>query len=320
MKWISFYLIAMACIVFPAGIGAKVTIPSILGSNMVLQRNDKANIWGKASPGAKVNVTTSWDAPTYSAKAHKEGNWLVKVTTGDTGGPYTITISDGESITLDNVLLGEVWVCGGQSNMEMRVQGFMHQPVNGALETILEAPRHPQMRFFTVERAVSDTLMDNCGGSWLESSPESVSNFSACAYFFGKELNDMLDVPIGLITTNWAGTAIEPWIDKPTFESIEDIDKDIALKRADAYPEQAPASLYNAMVNPITNYTAKGFIWYQGESNRGYADDYVKLLTALIKSWREKWSDVDMPFYMVQLAPYPYGNKNGFTLPLLIEA
>lgn len=287
---------------------------------MVLQRNNDVNIWGKATPGAQVTIQPSWDDKTYSVKADKEGNWISKVKTVDAGGPYTLTISDGEPLILDNILLGEVWVSGGQSNMEMRVQGFTNQPIYGALEAILNAPKKPQMRFFTVDRAISDSPAEDCGGEWLEASPESVANFSACAYFFGKQLNDILDIPIGLITSNWSGSSIEPWIEESIYESLEGIDKNASMNRSKKEPQQAPGVLYNGMINPIKDFTAKGFIWYQGESNRGYPDDYIVLLSTMINSWREKWGDKDMPFYMVQLAPFPYGKRDGASLPLMIEA
>lgn len=320
MKNFCFYLLALSSFFLSFETNAKVNLPSVMGDNMVLQRNSVVNIWGKASPGVEVTVVPSWNDKTYTTKADRNGKWLAKVPTGDAGGPYSITISDGEPLKLDNIMLGEVWICGGQSNMEMQVQGYTHQPVNGALDAILNAPDSKQMRFFTVEHTVCDTPQDNCGGSWSESSPEAVANFSATAFFFGKQLNDMLDVPIGLITSNWGGTAIEPWIDKTTFESVEGVDKTVSIERSKSRKQQYPGVLFNSMINPITNYTAKGFIWYQGESNLGHPDDYVILLSNMIDSWREKWGDKEMPFYLVQLAPYSYDDMNDISLPLMIEA
>ena len=299
---------------------AKVTLPSVMGSNMVLQRDTEVNIWGKAAAGTKVTVNPSWDGKTYTVTADKNGKWLARISTGNAGGPYTLTISDGETVTLDNILLGEVWICGGQSNMEMQVHGYMHQPVTGGLEAILDAPKHSQMRFFTVSRAMSDTLSYDCKGEWLESTPESVANFSACGYFFGRLLNQILDVPVGLITSNWGGTAVEPWMDEETFEAVDGIDKNVSRNRGQSEPNQVVGCLYNGMIYPIINHTAKGFIWYQGESNRGHHDDYVKLLSAMINSWREKWGNKDMPFYMVQLAPYRYDGMEKMSLPMMIEA
>lgn len=297
---------------------AKVELPSVMGDNMVLQRNSEVNIWGKATPGSIITLKPSWTSETYSAKADKEGKWLAKVKTVDAGGPYSLSISDGEETILDNILLGEVWICGGQSNMEMQVHGFMHQPVTGGLEAILNATSYPEMRFFTVGRATATSPADNCDGTWLESTPEAVADFSACGYFFGRLINKILDVPVGLITSNWGGTAIEPWMEEAAFESVEGIDKNVSRERKGINGKIG--SLYNAMIAPIQNHTAKGFIWYQGESNRGYHDDYARLLVKLIEDWREKWGDTEMPFYMVQLAPYNYDGAEKQSLPMMIEA
>lgn len=315
------YLAALAAIaMLPAAAPARVTLPSLMSDNMVLQRDTMASIWGEAAPGATVSITPSWDGATYTAKADKDGRWLAKVRTGKAGGPYSITISDGEPVVLNNVLLGEVWICGGQSNMEMQVHGFMHQPVAGGLEAILDAPDYPTMRMFTVERAESDKPLDDCGGAWLESTPKAVADFSACGYFFGRLLNKILGVPVGLITSNWGGTAAEPWMDKEALEAVEGIDRSVVDKRASRESVQTPGVLYNGMINPIKNHTARGFIWYQGESNRPYHDDYVKILSALISDWREKWGGSEMPFYMVQLAPYRYDGVEKQSLPMMIEA
>ena len=320
MKKFKSLILLLAALAPSISASAKVTLPSAMASNMVLQRDTDVNIWGNAKPGASVSVTPSWDGKVYKVKADKDGRWSVKVATGNAGGPYTMTISDGEPVVLDNILLGEVWICGGQSNMEMQVHGFMHQPTNGGLEAILDAPNHPEMRFFTVNRAVSDTPLDNCGGEWLESTPEAVANFSACGYYFGHLLNQMLGVPVGLLTANWGGTAAEPWMDAKAFNATEGIDKDASLKRSEAEPHQMPGVLYNGMIHPIENHTAKGFIWYQGESNRGLHDDYVKIMTSLIGDWRDKWGNDSMPFYMAQLAPYGYEGAEKMSLPMMIEA
>ena len=320
MKSVKTLLVLLAVVASCMSASAKVELPSVMGSNMVLQRDTEVNIWGKAKPGVQVTVTPGWNGTEYRTKADKDGRWSVKVATGNAGGPYTLTISDGETVVLDNILLGEVWICGGQSNMEMQVHGYMHQPTKGGLEAILDAPNHPQMRFFTVGRSVSDTPLDDCSGAWLESTPEAVADFSACGYFFGHLLNQMLGVPVGLITANWGGTAAEPWMDVNAFNALEGIDKEASLKRGEPYPNQMPGALYNGMIHPIENHTAKGFIWYQGETNRGLQDDYVKILSALISDWRAKWGNESMPFYMVQLAPYGYEGAEKRSLPMIIEA
>lgn len=297
---------------------AKVTLPSVISDNMVLQRDSEANLWGKAAPGKKVTVTPSWNGKKYYATAGDDGKWKLKIPTAGAGGPYTIKISDGEPVVLENILLGEVWICGGQSNMEMQVHGFMHQPVKGAVDAIVDAANHPGMRFFTVGRASLDKPADDCTGEWLESTPEAVANFSAAAYFFGHLLNTVLGVPVGLITSNWGGSPVETWMAEEAFDAVEGIDKEYCRKQN--YENSAVARLYNGMISPITGYSAKGFIWYQGESNNQRHNDYVKLLKAMITDWRGKWGDEDMPFYMVQIAPYRYTGYDNTELPLLIEA
>lgn len=320
MRYIKAVVAMLAVLALAIPAEARVKLPSVLSDNMVLQRDTIVNIWGTAAPGAKVSIAPSWTNDTYVATADKSGRWLAKVATGAAGGPYTLTISDGEPVKLSNILLGEVWICGGQSNMEMQVHGFMHQPVTGGLEAILDASNHPEMRFFTVGRAIEDSPAEDCSGAWLESTPEAVADFSAAGYFFGHLLNTILKVPVGLITSNWGGTAAEPWMEEAAFEKVEGIDKEVSYRRANSEAMQKPGVLYNGMIHPIENHTARGFIWYQGETNRVYADDYVKILTAMIENWREKWGNADMPFYMVQIAPYKYDGVEKSSLPLLIEA
>lgn len=318
MKWLKYLVAVIFATVCMVSAKAKVGLPSLMSSDMVLQRNAEVNIWGKAKPGAKVSVVPSWSGKTYIAKADKNGRWIIKIATTDAGGPYTLTISDGEPVELKGVMLGEVWVCGGQSNMEMQVHGFMHQAVHGAVDAITDAKRYPDMRLFTVGRNGSGELADDCQGEWLKPTPKSVADFSAVAYFFGSMLSKVLDVPIGLIVSCWGDSPVETWMDEATFNSVEGINREASLKRTAPY--QKVNNLYNGMINPIIHHTAKGFIWYQGETNRAYPDDYAKLLPAMIGNWRQKWGNNDMPFYMVQIAPYRYEGNSGCSLPLFIEA
>lgn len=313
-----FFMAAILAVVCFAWAEGKVRLPAVLGSDMVLQRNAEVKVWGKAEPDAEVSVRPSWSNENYTVKADKDGRWITKISTGDAGGPYSITISDGEPVELTGVLLGEVWICGGQSNMEMQVHGYMHQAINGAVEAITEAGKYPDMRLFTVGRNGSGVIADDCKGEWRRPSPKSVADFSAVSYFFGRMLSKVLDMPVGLIVSSWGDSPVETWMDEATFNSIQGIDRKVSLKRTAPYHKVA--NLYNGMINPITNYSAKGFIWYQGETNRLYPDDYVKLLPAMIGNWREKWGNSEMPFYMVQLAPYRYEGNDGVSLPLFIEA
>lgn len=297
---------------------AKIKLPAVVGSNMVLQRNTEVNLWGEASPRNRVTVLTSWNGRSYDVKARADGRWMMKIPTGEAGGPYTITISDGEPLVLENVLLGEVWICSGQSNMEMPVCGFMYQPVAGSVEAITGAGEYPGMRFFTPSKVSSDTPQQDCNAAWQTASPASVSAFSAVGYFFGQTLFKLLNVPVGLISSNWGGSTIEAWLTVERIDAIEGIDHTIA--KSGTYDNSIPQRLYNGMICPVSRFTAKGFIWYQGESNRKNWFDYKKLQVALAAQLRANWDDEQMPFYFTQLAPYRYDDPRLRSLPLMVEA
>ena len=268
---------------------ARVKLPAVLGSNMVLQRNAEVNFWGEASPRSRVRVTASWDGRTHETRADASGRWALKLPTGEAGGPYTVTLSDGEPLVLDNVLVGEVWVCSGQSNMEMPVSGFMFQPVEGAVDAIADAGMYPGIRMFTVPRVSSKTPLDDCDAAWQTATPASVGQFSAVGYFFGRMLYKALGIPVGLITSNWGGSTIEAWMTVEAIDATPGIDH--AVAKSGTYDNSIPQRLYNGMILPVCRYTAKGFIWYQGESNRKNWYDYKALQVSLVKLWRETWGD-----------------------------
>ena len=297
---------------------AEVKLPALLGSNMVLQRNTEVNFWGEASPRSRVRVTASWDDRTHETRADASGRWALKLPTGEAGGPYTVTLSDGEPLVLDNVLVGEVWVCSGQSNMEMPVSGFMFQPVEGAVDAIADAGMYPGIRMFTVPKVSSKTPLDDCDAAWQTATPASVGQFSAVGYFFGRMLYKALGIPVGLITSNWGGSTIEAWMTVDAIDATPGIDH--AVAKSGTYDNSIPQRLYNGMILPVCRYTAKGFIWYQGESNRKNWYDYKALQVSLVKLWRETWGDGKMPFYYTQLAPYRYEGDELRSLPLVIEA
>ena len=205
-------LLACACLLAAWSAKAEIRLPAVLGDNMVLQRDTEARLWGWADPGKTVRIRTSWNGRTYRVRADAEGEWQALVATTGAGGPYTISISDGKPVTLENILLGEVWICAGQSNMEMPVQGFLGQPCLHAAETMRDARLYPDIRLFTVARDSVRTPQEDCRGEWLCPDPATVGAFSAVGYYFGRSLNQYLGVPIGLITTNWGGTNIEAWM------------------------------------------------------------------------------------------------------------
>lgn len=325
MKKISVIIALLAFL--PAFIaGAKVRLPSLMGNGMVLQRETMANIWGWALPDKNVAVTVSWDGMRYETVSGKDGAWCVSVRTPGAGGPYTIAIDDGDMVILDDVLIGEVWLCSGQSNMEMPVKGFDSQPVYGSLQTILEAPSHCRIRLFHTSRNTSSCPLDDCTGQWQVSSMESASGFSAAAYYFALHIEKALGIPVGMIESDWGATRIEAWMSE---KSALSVNPDVMSTNQQNDGSNQVAALYNAMIVPLSGYTIRGFIWYQGESNKGFHKTYPANMAAMVSDWRSLWGGGEqMPFYYVQLAPFDYdipmhrfeGQKNGILLPLMVEA
>lgn len=287
---------------------AQMQIPSFFSDNMVIQQKTKASIWGEDTPNTKVVVFSSWEERVETL-ADNKGKWKVKLTTPQAGGPYTVTIEGSEKVVLKNVLIGEVWICSGQSNMEMPLKGFKNQPIIGSEEAIANA-KNNNIRLFNVERKASLIPLNDVSGKWNVAQPQTVQDFSAVAYFFGQKLHDSLNVPIGLISTVWGSSKIEAWMDEKTiseFKNIE-IEKEIPLEK----PQRSPVFVYNAMIHPLQGFTIKGFIWYQGEGNRQNAKEYADLFPAMIRQWRNQWGQGDLPFYFVQIAPFGKESKIPF--------
>ena len=299
------FLITTLAVLCSLTINAAVKLPSVIGSGMVLQQQTDVRLWGEANPNSKVTIAPSWTKKKFTTRSDAGGHWQTTIPTIAAGGPYTITFSDGSqpATVLEDVLLGEVWICGGQSNMEMPVGGFMYQPVEGGIEASLEAWHYPDIRMFTVPRCISETPVSDCDTIWRKSTPMTVRTFSAMAYFFGRELQRMLQVPVGVITSNWGGTVIEAWMSRAAIDGTPRLEPDREKHRGGS---NASTVLYNGMICPIRGFTAKGFIWYQGESNRDAWMDYAELQQSLIRLWRADWQNPTMPFYITQIAPYYY--------------
>lgn len=290
----------------------QIRLPNIFSDNMVLQQQSDVTLWGWSSPGEKIFITTSWNNSTDSAMATGNARWKINIKTPAAGGPYTVTFKASNTIVLNNVMLGEVWVCSGQSNMEW-------SSLNGLPEMDKELPNstNANIRLFHIPKTTSAYPQDNCAGTWKNCTPDNLKSFSAVAYYFGKKLQKELNVPIGLINTSWGGTPAEVWTPKEVVES-DAILKEAAAKlpQTDWWPNTAGMN-YNAMIAPITNFNIAGAIWYQGESNVPTAASYTKLMNAMIDSWRKAWNK-EIPFYYVEIAPFKYGEKN--TSALLREA
>jgi sialate O-acetylesterase len=282
----------------------EVRLPAIFTDNMILQQQTEVAIWGWAKANADVQVVSSWDKKKYTAKSDASGKWKTKITTPKAGGPYEITFSDGTTKKLSNILIGEIWLCSGQSNMEMPMKGYRGQPIIGSNEAILKS-RNKNIRLFTVQRASNLDPQDNCTGQWQEATPETVAEFSATGYYFGHLLNEMLDVPVGLINVSWGGSCIQTWMSKNTAEPFETTKipvKGDSIK----VPNRTPTLLFNAMINPVIGYGIKGCIWYQGETNYTEAGKYKKMFATMVNEWRSLWGIGEFPFYYVQIAPYKY--------------
>jgi len=318
---------------------ADIKLPAIISDNMVMQRGKKAKIWGRGDPGEQVMISVSWHSMEWSVPTNGNGDWSFEMSPPDTTGPHEMTLSGKNTITIKNILVGEVWVCSGQSNMQMSVRSSAN-----AEQEIAQAD-YPNIRLFSVERKVADQPQSDCAGSWSDCSPDTVPGFSAAAYFFGRELYKELNVPIGLIHTSWGGTPAESWTRRDVLESepdcvpiIERFDEAMAkypeakkkydesmiewkeaVEKAKAEGKDpprrpnapfgpgnphSPAGLYNAMIAPLIPFGIQGAIWYQGESNAGRAYQYRKLFPAMITNWRTDWKQGNFPFLFVQLANF----------------
>ncbi len=301
IKSLSVVSVMLVCLLQDSN--ANISLPEIFSDNMVLQQKSDVILWGWARPGEKIVIMADWmDAPS-TVTGDTQGMWKVIVKTPSAGGPYNIMLKGQNEIELKNVLIGEVWLCSGQSNMEMSAQWGID---NGEEE--IENADYPQIRLFTVSVATSQYPQDHFIGRWKVCTPEQMKTFSAIGYFFARKLNKELGIPIGIINSSWGGTPAESWMPE------EAIKNDSFLREAAAKQKPVPwgpietARIYNAMISPMITFRIAGVLWYQGEANtiNGYA--YKEILTALINSWRSKWG-YDFPFYFAQIAPYKYGKE-----------
>jgi sialate O-acetylesterase len=349
------YLAGFLCCMFLASRGmADVRLPHVFSYHMVLQREAQLPIWGWAAPGEEVTVRIG--ANEAKARADATGKWMVKLPPMQAGGPHEMTVSGKNTIHIADVLVGEVWVASGQSNMALSVNAS----ADGAKEAA--AADWPSIRLFHVPQKPAGMPAQDVAATWQVCSPATAAGFSAVAYFFGREIHNELKVPVGLINTSWSGTRIEPWTPPEGFADVEKL-RDIAahiqevnaqyrkslgesLDRLESWlkltrqalaengplpaePEfpphplnshGQPTGLYNGMVHPLVPFAIRGAIWYQGEANVGEGMLYHEKMKALIGGWRRVWNQGDFPFYYVQLAPYTYGGKPATALPEIWEA
>ncbi|MDG2212561.1 MAG: sialate O-acetylesterase [Verrucomicrobiota bacterium] len=301
---------------------AETKIPSILGSHMVLQQGEKCPVWGWDEAG--TGVTVSFAGQTHTTKAGKDGRWRVSLNAMKANAKgAALTIKGSSTVKLEDVLVGEVWLCSGQSNMEWTVSRSSNPK-----EEIANG-NHPLIRHIKIPHRPSAKPESNVPSTgWQPCTPKVVANFTAVGYYFGRHLHEKLNVPIGLIGSNWGGTRIEPWIPPVGFKSVPALKANFADKldqfpsptRGNGVNHQSPLALYNGMISPLLPYTIKGALWYQGESNNGEGMLYHEKMKALIAGWRSVWNNPELPFYYVQLAPFRYGSDNDPRLPGIWQA
>jgi sialate O-acetylesterase len=276
---------------------------------MVLQQDSNARIWGKASAGAQITVTPSWDGKAYRCKADSDGKWEAEIKTpkGSYKAYDVIVKGDGATVKIKDVLVGEVWLASGQSNMEMPMRGFYNSPVENAYDYICAPAAKEKIRMFTVPLRQTYEPQDMTEGSWKGAEPSTVPEMSATAFFFARRLNEMLDVPVGIVSCAYGGARVESWTPKEILETYPD--EDLSRETIEATMHYTrPYLAYNAMLCPVKGYTIKGFIWYQGCSNVGKHDQFVERMSIMVDHWRDCWGDdaAELPFYMVEIAPYRY--------------
>lgn len=305
------------------------TLPNIFSNNMMLQQQTQANVWGWAEPGSKVEVQTSWNQQKYTVRTGTDGRWSLKINTPQASyDTYSMTIKgDGETRQIGNILVGEVWFCSGQSNMEMPLGGFWNCPVEGANETIAQSGKYIRsIRVATVEHKDALTPQKDVPVRWDVCSPKAASSFSACGYYFAQTLTDLLDVPVGIINCSWGGSCVEGWMPREILETYPD-----GLTPCDDTDYHRKMVMYNGMLRPLAGYNVKGFLWNQGESNVGREQEYIDRFQTMTNLWRYLWDNPAapegnllanaeeaakgacpaLPMYTVELPPYWYDNNDG---------
>lgn len=296
-------LILMVLLALNSALFAKISLPSVFSDNMVLQQNSDVAIWGWSDPSETVKIVTSWNTKdTVKVKADNAAAWKTTIRTISAGGPYSIQIIGNNGVTLNNVMLGEVWICSGQSNMEWSVNSKI---INGEEEAA--KANNPNIRIYHVPKIAADYPQQDCNANWTVCSPETMRVTSAVGYFFARELQQKLNVPVGIIVSAWGGTPAETWIEKSRIENNPVLNKSKITEYFSWCPS-AVGTMYNSMIYPIVPFGIAGAIWYQGETNCSNYPVYSQLMKTLIENWRGDFNK-DFPFYLVQIAPFNYGDK-----------
>lgn len=282
---------------------ANVTLPSVFSDHMVLQQNEEVKFWGWANPNEPVKIQPSWTDDVYEVKANNLAQWEIKISTPKYGGPYSIKIQGYNQIILNDILIGEVWLCSGQSNMEMSASWGIKNMDE------VEKANHPKIRFFNVPKISAPASQLNVPANWEICTPETMKYSSALAYFFAKRLQEVsADVPVGLLVSAWGGVPAETYIPENKIKNDSVLNAAAKKLTPAEYGPIEPGYAYNAMIHPLVGFSIAGTIWYQGESNVGSLV-YDKTFSTLITTWRDLWEE-KFPFYFVQISPYDDGYKH----------
>ena len=324
MKRCTIRVVALTLIVFLlSAVGqcrADISLPSIFSDNMVLQRETQTKIYGTADP--KQKLTVQFGEITLKTTTGADGNWSVMMPTGQAGGPFELIVTAAEGqpqVKLSNVMVGEVWLCAGESNMRWPVGKVLN-----AGREIGKSVDFPNIRLLCTKEKTSRLPLEQFEevSGWNVCSPETVENFSGVGYFFARELSKTFpDVPVGLIMVTHDGTACEAWTSRKGLEATPRFKPMLEYwDGRDDESQNRPNVLFNAMIAPLEEVQFRGVLWYQGETNNGRGEQYADLFPAMIADWRQYFQSPDMPFYFVQLAPYRYEQKTPESLPEIWDA
>ncbi len=316
---------------------AALRLPALIGDHMVLQQQSQARLWGWATPGSTVRVSASWSEDTYSCKADGDGCWQLSVNTpaasfeaqtlvftedgkedkkdkdskkGKENKKYKKGKEDGSTVRISDVLIGEVWLASGQSNMEMPLRGFSGCCIeNGTTDAINAYRDYPGVRMMVVKLDQKSEVQTDCTGRWTDGKFPNAMAWSATAFYFASTLSQALQVPVGIVNSSYGGATVESWCSKELLDTYPDIDTNLEHIWASQPHYTRPLLMYNAMFAPVRHYTYRGIIWYQGCSNVGVgpsSDEYARRLADMVKLWREQIGLGDIPFHYVEIAPYHY--------------
>jgi sialate O-acetylesterase len=306
-------LILCSCSFMPAAFG-KVTLPSLFCDHMVLQRESEVAVWGRSDKTA-LSITGSWNGMVKKVTVNADGSWKARIKTPAAGGPYALTLDDGEVTVLNDVLIGEVWICSGQSNMDMPVRGLSARDTVLNKQHILATAQNSQIRLFKLPHKASAVPEKDSPGRWQLSDSVTANTFSAVGYQYAQILQEKLSVPVGMIHSAWSGTRIEPWMSPESLAAFNYVRPATDTAKVS---RTSSSALFNGMISPLIGFTCKGILWYQGESNLTQHAVYDQMMAAMVSGWKKGWGQDRLAFYYVQIAPFNYGKAK--SAPYLREA